>query len=278
MDPHHQTRRTSVPHDILTSVSARTGVACALRVNPYGMSSYAVPHTAFLSATRPTLSPPDQHCEPETGDSSCGPASVTICPANETAGTGYEIAPMKIYALTTAVASIVSLVGSLIANLDAHESLLLIALTALFVQWHAQRKRQMRTKDQRARLATMRSLAEEAALLGCSQVATCHPELRCELHIFERTVVRCLADLHHGRTGAPALSAIRRCVTVIAPALLAAVQMYDDKVTLQSVCRQFRQMSQRLLPRIRDDASSTDAQLAFNGELSNQREPALVSR
>jgi hypothetical protein len=174
---------------------------------------------------------------------------------------------MKIHALTTAVASLVSLVGSLMANLAAHDSLLLIALTALFVQWHAQRRRQIRTSEQRALLATMRSLSEEAALLSCSQVATRHPELRCELHIFERAVVRCLADLHHGRTGAPALSVIQRCVTVIAPPLLAAVQTYDDKLTLQSVCRQFRQMSHRLLPKIPNGVSATNLQFAFNGEL-----------
>jgi hypothetical protein len=179
---------------------------------------------------------------------------------------------MKIYALMTAVAAIVSLAGSLMANLAAHESVLLIAVTVLFVQWHAQRRRQVRTKEQRALLATMRGLSEEAALLGCSQVATHHPELRCELHIFERTVVRCLADLHHGRSGAPALSVIQRCVMVIAPPLLAAVQTYDDKLTMQSACRQFRQMSQRLLPKIPSGAWATDTQFAFDGELSSGRE------
>jgi len=185
---------------------------------------------------------------------------------------------MKIQALTTAVAAIVSLVGSLMANLAAREALLLIALTVLFVQWHAQRRRQMRTKEQRALLATMRGLSDEVALLSCSQVATRYPELRCELHIFERTVVRCLADLHHGRAGVPALSVIQRCVTVIAPSLVTAVQTYDDKLTLQSACRQFRQMSQRLLPRIHDGASAADTQFALDGELSNRRGPALVSR
>jgi len=164
------------------------------------------------------------------------------------------------------------------ANLAAHDSLLLIALTALFVQWHAQRRRQMRTKEQHALLATMRSLGEEAALLSCNQVATGHPELRCELRIFERTVVRCLADLHHGRTGVPGLSVIQRCVTVIAPSLLAAVQTYDDKLTLQSVCRQFRQMSERLFPKVPNTVSATNNRFAFNHELSDQREPVLVSR
>jgi hypothetical protein len=171
---------------------------------------------------------------------------------------------MKIHALMTVVAAVVSLVGSLMANVAVHDSLLLVALTALFVQWRAQRRRQMRTKEQRALLATMRSLSEEAALLSCNQVATCHPELRCELHIFERTVVRCLADLHNGRTDIPALSVIQRCVTVIAPSLLAAVQTYDDKLTLQSACRQFRQMSERLLPKIPNGVSATDTQFAFN--------------
>ena len=177
---------------------------------------------------------------------------------------------MKIHALTTAMAALVSLVGSLMANLAARDLVLVIALATLFVQWHAQRRRQIRTMEQRALLATMRSLSEEAALLSCSQVATCHPELRCELHIFERTVVHSLADLHHGRTGAPALSVIQRCVKVIAPPLLAAVQTYDDKLTLQSVCRQFRQMSQRLAPKIPNGASATDTQFAFSGEFPNR--------
>jgi hypothetical protein len=185
---------------------------------------------------------------------------------------------MKIHALITAVASLVSLIGSLIANLAAHDSLLLVALTALFVQWHAQRRRQERAIERQLTLATMRNLSEEATLMSCSEVANRHPELRCELHIFERTVVRCLADLHHGRPGAPALSMIQRCVTVIAPPLLAAVQEYDDKITLQSVCRQFRHMSQRLLPKIAENPLTADTQFAVNTKLGNRREAVLSSR
>jgi hypothetical protein len=189
---------------------------------------------------------------------------------------------MKMYAVTTGVASLVSLVGSLMANLAARDSLLLIVLAALFIQWHAQRRRQVRTEQQRLALATMRSLSDEAALLSCSQVANAHPELRCELHIFERTVVHCLADLHHGRAGAPALAVVQRCVRVIAPPLLVAVQTYDDKLTLQSVCRQFRRMSERLLPeipnsQIPNSLSATDTHSAFKGDLSNQRGSALLS-
>lgn len=181
---------------------------------------------------------------------------------------------MKIYAITTAGASIASLIGSLIAKLAAHDSLLLVALAVLFVQWHAQRHRQMRAQQQRAKLATMRSLSEEVALLSCSEIAARHPELRCELHIFERTVVRCLADAHHGRAGAPDLSLIQRCVTEIAPPLLVAVQTYDDKVTLQGVCRQFRQMSQRLLPRVHNGPPSSETHFAF----SSKRDSTLASR
>ena len=48
---------------------------------------------------------------------------------------------MKIHALTTAVAALVSLVGSLMANLAARDLVLVIALATLFVQWHAQRRR-----------------------------------------------------------------------------------------------------------------------------------------
>jgi hypothetical protein len=183
---------------------------------------------------------------------------------------------MKIHALTTAVAALVSLIGSLMANVAARDALLLVAVIALFIQWHAQRRHQMRANEQRALLARMRNLSEEAALLSCNQVATSHPELRCELQIFERTIVRCLADLHHGRAGAPSLSVIQRCVTVIAPSLLAAVQTYDDKLTLQSACRQFRHMSEKLSPRI-PDGLSAETQFAFNAEPSHHRRSALVS-
>jgi len=183
---------------------------------------------------------------------------------------------MKIHALVTAVASLVSLIGSLIANLAAHDSLLVIALSALFVQWHAQRRRQRRISEQQAALATMRSLSEEVTLLSCSELANRHPELRCELHIFERTVVRCLADAHHGRPGAPSLSTIERCVKGIAPPLLEAMQTYDDKVTLQSVCRQFRHMSERLLPKIANSDLGGDTQFARNTRL--RRGAALASR
>src|SRR5258708_19448212 len=122
----------------------------------------------------------------------------------------------------------------------------------------------MGTREGRGVVVAMGSGCEEAGRLSCNQVATCHPELRCELHICERTVVRCLADLHNGRTDIPALSVIQRCVTVIAPSLLVAVQTYDDKLTLQSACRQFRQMSERLLPKIPNGVSATDTQFAFN--------------
>jgi hypothetical protein len=172
---------------------------------------------------------------------------------------------MKINALITAVISLVSLGGSMMAKLAAHDSLLLIALAVLFVQWHAQRQRQTRRKARDAVLTTMRNVSEDAALLSCSELATRHPELRCELRIFERAVVRSLADIHHGRHGAPALAVVERCVSVLAPALLKAVQDYEnDRITLQSVCRQFRQMSHMLLPKTRDAASTQDTQFAFS--------------
>jgi hypothetical protein len=190
-----------------------------------------------------------------------------------------KIGAMKIHALITAVASLVSLIASLLANLAALDSLLLIVLAALFVQWHAQRQRQARSREQEAALATMRNLSEEAALLTCSELANRHPELRCELHIFERAVVRCLADAHHGRKGAPSLTTIHRCVTVIAPQLLTAVQTFDDKLTLQSACRQFRHMSQRLLPKIAGSSDvGLDTQFAFNDRRSTRKEPALAPR
>ena len=184
---------------------------------------------------------------------------------------------MKIHALITAVASIISLIGSLIANLATHDSLLVIALSVLFVQWHAQRRRQERALEKQAVLATMRDLSEEVTLLSCSEVANSHPELRCELHIFERTVVRCLADLHHRRPGAPTLATIERCVTVVAPQVLATVKEFDDKLTLQSACRQFRHMSQRLLPRLDSTAPAVDTQFALNTRPSARKAPAFSS-
>jgi hypothetical protein len=57
-----------------------------------------------------------------------------------------------------------------------------------------------------------------------------------------------------------------------------AVQTYDDKVTLQSVCRQFRHMSQRLLEKIPTASSTADTQFAFNSRLSHRRDAALMSR
>jgi hypothetical protein len=58
--------------------------------------------------------------------------------------------------------------------------------------------------------------------------------------------------------------------------LLEAVQTYDDKLTLQSACRQFRHMSEKLSPRM-PDGLSAETQFAFNGQPSNQRRSALVS-
>lgn len=185
---------------------------------------------------------------------------------------------MKIHAIVTAVVSLVSLIGALIARLAAHESLLLVVLGALFVQWHAQRRRQTRQKEQTERLSTMRSLSEEAVLLSCSELANRHPELRCELRIFERAVVRSLADLHHGRPGAPSLPLIYRYVTEMAPSLLRAVEEYDDKVTLQGVCRQFRRMSQRLLPRTPESELAPDTQFAFSDASASRPRAALAPR
>jgi hypothetical protein len=185
---------------------------------------------------------------------------------------------MKIHAITSAVAAIMSFIGSLMANLAARESLLVIVLAVLFVQWHAQRRRQIKTQQQQALVATMRSLSEEATFLSCSEIAARHPELRCEVHIFERTVVRCLADVHRGRAAVRDLSLIQRYVIEIAPQLLAAVQTYDDKVTLQGACRQFRLMSQKLLARSDNGVQAPDTQFAFNGRTSNRPGAAMASR
>ena len=185
---------------------------------------------------------------------------------------------MRIHALSTAAAPVASLVGSLMANRVAHDSLLVLALVVLLVQWYLQRRRQKRAQVQGALLATLRNLSEEASLLSCSEVASRHPELRCEVHIFERAVVRSLADLHHGRSGTPALSMIERFVTVTAPQLLKAIQIYDDKVTLQNVCRQFRLMSQQLLPKVPNAVSTVGPLTVLHTEAVSRPQPAAGSR
>lgn len=134
------------------------------------------------------------------------------------------------------------------ADFAWHDGLLVAALLVLFVQWHAQRRRQARRAKQEALLAAMRALSEEAELLACTEMTVQYPELRRQLHIFERAVVRALANGHHGRPGAVPLSVIQRYVRETAPSLLAALREYGDPLTFQGVCRQFQVMSQRLVP------------------------------
>jgi hypothetical protein len=125
----------------------------------------------------------------------------------------------------------------------------------------------------------MRKLSEEVTLLGCSQIAVRHPELQCELRIFERSVIRSLADIHHGRLHTTSLSVIQRLVTAKAPALLEALNTYDDKLTLQSVCRQFRHMSERLLPQAPASVPSAETLFAIAANQSPQQlNPAPSSR
>ena len=170
---------------------------------------------------------------------------------------------MKINALITLAAALISSIGALLAKLAEHDFLLVIALGVLLAQWHAQRRRQDRQKVQAAQLANMHKLSEEAQLLGCSPIAVRHPELQCELRIFERAVLRSLADIYHGRQHAIPVAVIERFVTTKAPALLEALKIYDDKLTLQSVCQQFRLMSQRLLPQALAPASFPSAETLF---------------
>jgi hypothetical protein len=179
---------------------------------------------------------------------------------------------VKINALITLAAALVSSIGALLAKLAQHDFLLVIALGVLLAQWHAQRRRQDRQKVQAKELATLHNLSEEAQLLGCSQIAVSHPELQCELRIFERAVLRSLADLYHGRRHATPLPVIERFVTTRAPALLEALRIYDDKLTLQSVCQQFRLMSQRLLPQA--PASFPPAETLFATSSHPSPEPA----
>lgn len=179
---------------------------------------------------------------------------------------------MKINALITLAAALVSSIGALLAKLAQYDFLLVIALAVLLAQWHAQRRRQDRQKAQVAVLATMHKLSEEAQLVGCSQIAVSHPELQCELRIFERAVLRSLADIYHGRQHTTPLAVIERFVTTKAPALLEALRVYDDKLTLQSVCQQFRLMSQRLLPQA--PASFPRAQALFSMSGNPSTEPA----
>jgi hypothetical protein len=166
-------------------------------------------------------------------------------PAPSSPGKTYAV---KINALLTVASTALSSLGAVMTNPVQRNGLLLLAVVVLFAQWHAHRRSQQRKKAHDALLATMHKLSEEAALLGCSEIAARHPELRCELRIFERAVMRSLADIHHGRLHAIPLSVIQRLVTVNAPALLETVKEYDDRFTVQNVCQQFRRMSQRLLP------------------------------
>lgn len=177
---------------------------------------------------------------------------------------------MKINALITLAAALISSIGALLAKLAQYDFLLVIALGVLLAQWHAQRRRQDRQKAQVAVLATMHKLSEEAQLLGCSQIAVSHPELQCELRIFERAVLRSLADIYHGRQRATPLSVIERFVTTTAPALLEALRIYDDKLTLQSVCQQFRLMSQRLLPQAPATFPPRETLFAMSGNHSGE--------
>jgi hypothetical protein len=186
---------------------------------------------------------------------------------------------VKINALITLAAALISSIGALVAKLAQHDFLLVIALGVLLAQWHAQRRRQDRRKAQVAVLGTMHKLSEEAQLLGCSQIAVSHPELQCELRIFERAVLRSLADIYHGRQHATLLSVIERFVTTKAPALLEALRIYDDKLTLQSVCQQFRLMSQRLLPQAPATFPPTENLFATSGNPSPEpANPAPSSR
>ena len=116
---------------------------------------------------------------------------------------------MKINALITLAAAIVSSIGALLAKLAQYDFLLVIALAVLLAQWHAQRRRQDRKAARVAVLGEMHKLSEEAQLLGCSEIAVRHPELQCELRIFERAVLRSLADLYHGRQHATPLLVMR---------------------------------------------------------------------
>jgi len=176
---------------------------------------------------------------------------------------------VKINALITLIAAVISSVAALVARLAQHDALLVVALFVLLAQWHAQRRRQERRSSQQAVLATMRKLSEEVTLLGCNQIAVRHPELQCELRIFERAVIRSLADIHHGRAHTTPLSVIERFVTDKAPALLEALNTYEDKLTLQSVCRQFRHMSERLLPQAPASIPSAQTLLAVQGNQSS---------
>ncbi len=187
---------------------------------------------------------------------------------------------MKINALITLIAAAVSSIGALMAKLAQHDALLVVALFVLLAQWHAQRRRQERKAVQGALLATMHRLSEEVTLVGCNEIAVRHPELQCELRIFERAVIRSLADLHHARPHATPLSVIERFVIAKAPALLDALKTYDDKLTLQSVCQQFRLMSQRLLPQAPASIPSAETLFAPSSadQSSERSKPAPPSR
>jgi len=166
---------------------------------------------------------------------------------------------MRLELLSTAAAVATSSLVSWVADVALHDGLLFAALLVLLVQWQLQRRRQERRAKREALLASMRALSEEVELLVCDKVAVEYPELRRQLHIFERAVMRALASAHHGRAGAAPLCVIQRYVRETAPTLLAAVKEYGDPLTLQGVCRHFQLMSQRLLPQ--SESSEAMAQI-----------------
>jgi hypothetical protein len=161
--------------------------------------------------------------------------------------------------------------------LETKTSLLLAGLTLMFVWWHTERRRQTRRLSQEALLATMRALSDDVGLLACNSLGTTHPELRCELHIFERAVVRSLADLHHARACAAPLALIQRFVKVKAPALLATLNTCEDSLTLQSICRQFKFMSHRLMQRSHASAPANETLFAFVTDKTTKRPQSVPS-
>jgi len=151
------------------------------------------------------------------------------------------------------------------ANWAGPDLVLVIALAALFVNGTLSADGKS-DNGSSARYWSRCQPAEEAALLSCSQVRPVIPSCAVSF-TFQRTVSAawrtCTTDEPRpSLVGHPALRESQR------PPLLAAVQTYDDKLTLQSVCRQFRQMSQRLHQKSpRRSATNTHSHLAASSRI-----------
>ncbi len=162
----------------------------------------------------------------------------------ETSGAASDV-KSDIPILTVIVAC--AALGASVSDPAVHGALLGLALAGAFVHWYLARARKQQSNGRRARLATMRNISQEAALLRCSETAARHPNFGSELRIFERAVLETMADIHRRRAARAPLSLVQHYVREAVPAAVRAVEAYDDALTLERACLDVRRMSMRLL-------------------------------